>query len=161
VVGRVEPREYVKDYFLGDGLTLSFNMAYSPFTRRAATILEEEFRGNSFDATRWLEQDPVSVLAVSGGRLQMSGGTGTDGQTLLTFAERVELGGALVLQHGELEVTAASNGVIGGLYNGSITQGNCFAGFRVSPSGTQASIRAFINGAATGPTITTVAGHRY
>jgi hypothetical protein len=136
-------------------------MSYSPFTRRTTTIFEEEFRGSSFDPTRWTEQDPNSALAVSNGRLQMQGGTGVDGQTSLTFAEQVELGGALILQHGELELTAASNGVIGGLYGGAITQANCFAGFRVSPSGAQSTIRAFVNGAATGTTITTITGHRY
>jgi hypothetical protein len=122
VIGRVEPREYVKDYFLGDGFSLGFNLSYSPFTRRASTILEEEFRGNAFDATRWTKADPASALSVSGGKLNLAGGTGADGGTTLAFTELLELGGALTIQHGELQLTAASNGVIGGLYASNITQ---------------------------------------
>jgi hypothetical protein len=161
VIGRVEPREYVKDYFLGDGLTLSFNLSHSPFTRRASTIMEEEFRGSTLDATRWTKTDPGNALSVSGGKLNLAGGTGADGATTLAFTESLELGGALTIQHGELQLTAASNGVIGGLYTSAITQANCFAGFGVQPSGAQSTIRAFINGAATGPTTTTVSGHKY
>ena len=48
----------------------------------------------------------------------MAGGTGTDGQTCLEFVEQVELGGATVLEHGNVTFGAASSGVIGGLYSG-------------------------------------------
>src|SRR5207237_3398895 len=56
---------------------------------------------------------------------------------------------------------AASDGVIGGLYNGAILRGNCLAGFRIASSGGASTIRALVNGTETGATITTVSGRRY
>lgn len=163
VIGRVEPRNHVKNYFLGDGLTLGFNLSHSPFTRRAATLLEEEFLGASLDASVWTKTDPASAVSVSSGRLVISGGTSSDGGTVVRANELLELGGALTLQHGEVSFTGASNGVIGGLYaaGAAILPGNCAAGFSVVPSGGQSTIRALINGAETGPGITTVSGRSY
>jgi hypothetical protein len=161
VVGRAEPREHVKDYFLGDGLTLQFSLSYTPFVRRSGTILEEEYRGAALEATRWSVTDPAGALSVSGGKLRIAGGTGVDGQTCLALVELIELGGALLLQHGELELQAASDGVIGGLYAGAVSAGACFAGFKIATSGSNSTIRALIGGVLTGPTITTAPGHRY
>src|SRR5207249_10898357 len=92
---------------------------------------------------------------------QMFGGTGVDGATTLLFAEKIELGGALVLQHGNFAFSAASNGVLGGLYPSAISIAGCLAGFRITPNGTQSTIRALVNGNLAGPSINTVAGHRY
>src|SRR5205814_3016485 len=97
-----------------------------------------------------------AAMSVSGGRLQVAGGTGADGQTLASFVELIELGGAMTLQHGEVTFTAASNAVLGGLYNGSVGIANCVAGFRITPSGAQSSIQALVNSAPTGTPITTV-----
>ena len=91
----------------------------------------------------------------------IQGGTGQDGQTSVAFVEQVELGGALVLRHGETSFNAASDGIIGGLYSGSTLLANCFAGFRIAPSGSQSTIQALVNGALVGTAMTTVAGHRY
>ncbi len=161
VVGRVEPRAWVKDYFLGDGLTLSFQLSHTPFTRRNAGIFEEEYKGSALDPLRWNVTDPASAFSVSSGKLNVEGGTGADGATRVEFVEPVELGGALLLQHGEATFTAATNAVLGGLYSGAVSVANCFAGFRVTPSASQSQIRALINGVATGPTLTTAAGHAY
>src|ERR1035438_4138768 len=78
-----------------------------------------------------------------------------------TVAEQVELGGALELQHGDVVFTGATNGVIGGLYAGPISVGGCLAGFLVTPAGTGSNIQALISGSATGPVVSTTAGHRY
>ena len=75
--------------------------------------------------------------------------------------EQVELGGGLVLRHGEASFSAASNGIIGGLYAGSTLLANCFAGFCIAPSGSQSTIQALVNGAVGGTPMTTAAGHRY
>ena len=48
----------------GDGLTLAFDLSHSPFTRRAATLLEEEFHGAALDASVWTKTDPASVVSV-------------------------------------------------------------------------------------------------
>ncbi len=161
VIGRIGPRAHAKDYFLGDGFTLGFALSDIPFTRLNSTFFEEEYEGNALDPVRWTSADPAGAISVSGGKLSVAGGNGSDGQTRVVFVEKIELGGGMLLQHGETEFTAASDGVLGGLYSGSVAIANCFAGFRITPSGGQSAIRALVNGAATGPTIITVAGHRY
>ncbi len=161
VLGRFEPRAYVKDYFIGDGLSLAYHLSQTPFSRRTSTLLEEEFRGSTFDAKSWIAQDTVAAFTVSSGRLNLNGGPGSDGGAYVKAAEVLELGGALNLQHGEVEFTGASDGVIGGLYNGAILRANCVAGFRIAVSGSTSTIRALINGSETGATITTVSGRRY
>jgi hypothetical protein len=161
VTGRIEPRAHVKDYFLGDGFTLGFGLSDIPFTRLNSTFFEEEYEGSALDPARWTLADPATHISVSGGKLLVAGGNGSDGQTRVVFVEKIELGGGMLLQHGETEFTAASNGVLGGLYNGSVAIANCLAGFRITPSGGQSGIQALVNGAVTGSTLTTVAGHRY
>jgi len=93
--------------------------------------------------------------------LQVNGGTGQDGQTTVEFIQQIELGGALELQHGGVCFTGTSQGVIGGLYAGTVSAAGCLAGFQVTPSGAALSIQALIQGVATGPVITTTAGHQY
>lgn len=161
MLGRYEPRAYVKDYFIGDGLTLAYTLSQTPFSRRSSTLLEEEFSGTALDPRLWTAQDPGGAFSVNGGRLQMNGGPVADGDAYVRAAELIELGGALNLQHGEVEFTAASDGVIGGLYTGTISRANCKAGFRVGNSGGATTIRALVNGSESGATITTVAGRRY
>ena len=77
----------------------------------------------------------------------MEGGTGVDGQTSVSFIEQIELGGALELQHGDVSFTAASQGVLGGLYPGAISAAGCLAGFQITPSGAGSTIQALISGA--------------
>ncbi len=161
VSGRVEPRAYVKDYFLGDGLTLLFDLSHRPFTRSNQVLVDEEYKGSSLRATHWKLTAPSGGITVSGGKLNVNGGTGVDGATRVEFVEQVELGDALLLQHGETTFNAASDAVVGGLYNGAVSVANCFAGFRITASGAQSAIRALVNGTATGSTLTTVSGHRY
>jgi hypothetical protein len=65
------------------------------------------------------------------------------------------------LQHGDVSFTAASQGVIGGLYAGTISAAGCLAGFQVTPSGSGSAIQALIYGSLTGPVVTTTPGHQY
>jgi hypothetical protein len=160
LIGRMEPGAYVKDYFLGDGYALTYYLSHTPYLTRQ-TLFEDEYKGTELNAQNWTATDPAHMLAVSGGKLRISGGTGLDGATTVTFLEPVELGGALMIQHGEVEFSAASNGVIGGLYSGGNDIAHCLAGFRVSPSGSQSSISVIANGVAAGTTLVTQAGHRY
>ncbi len=161
VLGQVEPNAYVKDYFLGDGYTLTYYLSQTPYLTKLNVLVDEEYKGAALDAHYWAAADPGHAIAVSQGRLCIGGGTGADGATTVTFAEQVELGCALMFQHGEVQFTAASNGVIGGLYNGATDIPHCFAGFRVTPSGAQSSISTIINGAAAGTSMVTQSGHRY
>ncbi|MGA9207295.1 MAG: hypothetical protein WB347_05815 [Terriglobales bacterium] len=173
ISGLQEPLLHVKDYFLGDGLTLSFTLSHTPFTKVTDTLahafftnvdpyfVEDEFTAGALDPHYWKLTDPQGVVSVSAGALVVQGGTGQDGQTTVVFVEQVELGGGLALRHGEVSFSAASNGIIGGLYTGNILLANCFAGFSIAPSGSQSTIQAVMNGALVGTPMTTTAGHRY
>ena len=165
VLGELEPAAHVKDYFVGDGETTTFYLSQIPFTRRNEiplynrTILDEEY--TELDPTHWVITGAQNVFSVSNGQLQVSGGTGQDGQTLLDFVEPIELGGATVLEHGDVVFNAASSAVIGGLYTGAVSLANCVAGFQITPSGTNCNIQALVGGVLAGTPLATQAGHHY
>lgn len=161
VTGRTEPAAYVKDYFLGDGVSLGFPLSQTPFGRFNQVIVEDEYTGSALNARNWTAADPARAVSVSGGKLRLSGGTGADGATTVSLCDALEFCGGLVLQHGDVEFTAASTGIIGGLYNSAVDLAHCVAGFRITPSGAQSVITPVINAANAGSTITTQAGHRY
>ncbi len=165
VLGQLEPAAHVKDYFAGDGYTTTFYLSQIPFTRgnqiaqNSRTILNEEY--TELDPTHWVEGDPQHAITVSNGQLEVAGGTGTDGQTCLNFVEKIELGGATVLEHGDVLFNGASDGVIGGLYAGPVSIAGCLAGFRVTSAGTNCNIQALVSGALTGMAVATQPGHHY
>ena len=165
ILGPLEPSDHVKDYFVGDGFTSRFYMSQKPFSRSSQValynrvILDETYA--ELDPTHWTVTDPRGVISVSNGQLVVAGGTGTDGQTLLSFIEQFELGGATMLEHGDVVFNAASDGVIGGLYAGAVSIAGCTAGFRVTPLGANSNIQALVEGSVTGATIATQAGHHY
>src|SRR5882762_11802016 len=45
MIGAVEAQAYVTDYFVGDGVTLRFNLSQIPFSRTGSTVLNEEWTG--------------------------------------------------------------------------------------------------------------------
>jgi hypothetical protein len=165
VLGPLEPGAHVKDYFVGDGVTSYFYLSEKPFTRSSQValynriILDEVY--TELDPTHWMVTDPGGVLSVSNGQLQVAGGTGIDGQTALIFIEKIELGGATMMEHGDVVFNAASDGVIGGLYSDTVSIAGCLAGFRITPLGSNCNIQALIGGAVTGATLATQAGHHY
>ncbi len=161
VIGLDEPQAYVRDYFVGDGLTREFYLSQTPFQQSKPALVDEEYVGPALDPTTWVVNDPSSAVSVVSQTLQVSGGNGVDGQTTVTFIEQIELGGALELQHGDVSFTGTSTGVLGGLYAGAISVGGCVAGFLIAPSGSGSIIQGLINGSATGSAVATTAGHRY
>ena len=161
VIGEDEPQNYCRDYFVGDGESLKFYLSQSPFAQAKPALIDEEYPGPGLDPTTWTVSDPASAVTVVAQTLQIAGGTGVDGQTTVNFIEQVELGGALELQHGSVSFTAASHGVLGGLYAGEISAETCLAGFQITPAGTGSTIQALINGAFTGVVMTTTPGHQY
>lgn len=161
MVGEIEPQAYVKDYFIGDGLTKTFYLSQTLFTKENTTLFDEEYTAWPLEPTLWSLADPKGAISVAGGELQIAGGTGIDGQTTVQFVEKVELGGALVIEHGDVMFTAPSSAVLGGLYPSGISIAGCLAGFSITPSGSQSNIQALVNGALAGTAITTVAGHHY
>jgi hypothetical protein len=165
ILGPLEPGAHVKDYFCGDGYTTYFYLSEKPFTRSSQValynrvILDEIY--TALDPTHWAVTDPLGVITASNGHLNLAGGTEGDGQTLLEFIEKVELGGATVLEHGDVVFNAASNGVIGGLYAGTVSIAGCLAGFRITPSGGNCNIQALVGGSVTGTALATTPGHHY
>jgi hypothetical protein len=161
VIGRVEPKAYVRDYFVGNGQSLKFYLSQKPFAQERPALIDESYLGPALDPTTWSVHDPSLAVSVTAQTLQVGGGTGVDGQTLVSFIELIEMGGAVGLQHGDVSFTGPSQGVIGGLYAGDVTAGGCLAGFQITPSGAGSVIQALINGAATGAVVSTTAGHQY
>jgi len=156
IVGEAEPTTYVRDYFIGDGTTLGFYLSRSPFSQDTVTVFEEEFAGTQLSPTLWYVTDPDGSVSVGGGQLQLGGGPAT-----VALAEKIELAGGLRMQHGQVTFGAPSSGTLGGIYNGSIADGNCVAGFRIAPSGGNCAIQALVNGTGVGAVISTQPGHQY
>jgi hypothetical protein len=161
VIGQDEPQAYVRDYFAGNGLSVKYYLSQTPFAQARPAIIDEEYSGPGLDPTTWMVNDPSSAVSVASQALLISGGTGVDGQTTVSFIEQVELGGALELQHGDVSFPAASEGVIGGLYTGAMSEAGCLAGFQITPVGASSTIQALISGSLTGPVLRTTAGHQY
>ena len=156
VVGELEPVTYVRDYFLGSGTTLAFYLSKSPYSKTATTIFEEDYSEAQLTPTLWSVSDPNQKVSLSDGQLQVNGGPAT-----ISFVEQLELAAGLMMQHGQFTFSAASSGIVGGLYNGTISPPNCIAGFNVAPAGSNCAIQAIVNGSATGSILTTTPGHRY
>ena len=152
---------YVYVYSVGSGLSLKFYLSQKPFAQTKPAIIDEEYLEPILDPATWVVNDPTSAVSVVAQTLQIAGGTGADGQTTVTFVEQIELGGAVVLQHGDVSFSAASNGVLGGLYAGGISAAECLAGFQITPTDTGSNIQALINGLLTGPSLATTPGHQY
>jgi hypothetical protein len=150
VLGYTEPRMYVKEYFEGDGVTLSFPLAATPMGTMDHTVFEDEFAGTALNPVLWVN-GTGSTATVNDGKLV------ANGNVVVQLAELVEMGGGIVLQHGSYEFQGASTGTLGGLFDGA----KCVAGFQVRPSGAQSVLQAVVNGVTTGATITTKAGHQY
>ena len=161
VIGEVEPKSYVRDYFVGDGVTLKFHLSQAPFTKRSKTIFDEEYVSSALNPTLGNVTDPTGAISLSAGKLQLAGGTGSDGATTVAFVELVELGGVSILQHGDVMFSAASRGIVGGLYTAAIGSGFCLSGFQITPGGSESNIQAIVQGFPVGPTLSTIAGHHY
>ncbi len=161
LTGESEPTVYVTEYFLGDGTTSEFQMRHAPMRVARKTLLNDSFLLGVFNKQVWAVNDPGSHLGFSSGGLLLNGGTGFDGQTTLTAIDRMELGGALVLEAGSVQISSGSNGVLCGLYSGTTSIANCFAGFRVRLSGSNTILVPLVNGSETGTPFTVTAGHTY
>ncbi|HET9409425.1 MAG TPA: hypothetical protein VFO39_19440 [Candidatus Sulfotelmatobacter sp.] len=161
IIGLNEPKAYVRDYFVGDGLSLKFYMSQKPFPQSRPALIDEEYTQTILDAATWKVSDPAAVVSLQAQTLQIAGGTGQDGQTTISFIEQIELGGAQELQHGDVSFSSSSQGILGGLYAGTICAASCLAGFQITPSEAGSSIRALITGSPTGPVVGTQLGHRY
>ena len=155
LLGELEPERYVRDYFLGDGATLSFSLSSTPFDAKSSTLFQEDYVGPALTPDFWALSDPNHLVWVQSGSIHLSG------PATLRYVEQLELAGGLRLQHGQVSFGAASEGTVGGIYCGGIADANCIAGFRITPNGGNSNIQALINGLPVGALITTTPGHQY
>jgi hypothetical protein len=156
VVGELEPMTYVRDYFLGDGTTLGFYFSETPFGKTSMTLFSDDYSEAELAPTIWSVIDTNGAVSLSGSQLQLNGGPST-----ITYVEQIELAGGWLMQHGNFVFTAASAGTIGGLYDGTVSDANCIAGFTITTNGSNSNIQALVGGVATGTVLTTTPGHIY
>jgi len=165
VCGEHEPVAYVTEYFVGDGLTTQFNLAAEPFlsSPSKAKIIAELFNEPDIDVTAWSNSGGGGYLALGAGGLVMNGGNGIDGNTLLTWADTVEMGGTLLLEAAGVTLEPGSTGIVAAFYGGFETLRECEAGFQVNAQqGSGAvTLQPIIQGTPTGACYAITSGHQY
>jgi len=161
--GAIEPTAYIHETFAGDGATTVFQLTEAPFRPAAKlrNLLTDSFSESVIDQQIWQLTDPGSHLSLTSAGLTMTGGNGYDGQTNLAALDQVEIGGALVLEVGSVSINPASQGVLCGLYSGTINIANCFAGFNVRQVSGATVMTPMINGVEVGTPFNVHVGHAY
>ena len=154
VCGEHEPVAYVTEYFLGDGVTTQFYLAADPFfpAASASTIISELFNESAINLQVWSNPGGGGYFKLGAGGLVMDGGSGFDGQTLLSWLDQVEMGGTLLLEAVGVSLSPGSTGILAGLFVGLDMQGSCIAGFQATAQqGTGAvTLQPMIAGTAAG-----------
>lgn len=134
VCGESEPRAYVTEYFRGDGVTTQFYLSEAPYfppsSRR--TIVHELFNEPQIDPRLWGNPGGYGYLALGPGGLAMNGGSGNDGDTLLTWLDPVEMAGTLLLEATGVTLSPGSTGILAGFFAGLETLPGCTAGFQAA-----------------------------
>ena len=117
VCGEHEPTTYVTEYFLGDGVTTQFNLSCDAFSLPSSksTIIRELFNEGQIDLRVWGNPGSHHYLSLGAGGLEMQGGTGKDGDTVLTWLDPVEMGGTLLLEAVGVTSANGSTGILAGL----------------------------------------------
>lgn len=163
--GGMEPAAMVSEIFIGDGSTAVFPLGEEAFRAGSSALLEDSFEGAALDTTTWIVSDPGSYIGLTSAGLTLTGGSGSDGQTTLVARDALEMGGTLLVEMGSVVFGAGADGMLGGLYKGSHTLGDCFAGFRVrqsgSGTGSVTQLVPLLNGVEVGDVFTPTAGHLY
>ena len=161
VVGLEEPNAYVQELFAGDGTTAVFQTAEVPFHISTPTLLSDSFNQRVPNEQRWNIADTGSHFSLGGNGLTLTGGSGFDGQTVLTAIDQFEIGGTLVLEAAAVRLDSPSDGMLLGLYSGPVQRSNCFAGYNVRQSGGSTLLTPFINSTEVGASFTILPGHSY
>ena len=166
VCGAEEPVAYVTEYFLGDGTTLSFPLAETPYFGPAAQekIIWELFNEPSIDTRNWGFSADSQYFSITGAGLTIDGGTGVDGQAGLQWLDQVEAGGTLLLEAVGVALSPGSTGTVAGVYSEAVQTASCIAGFEVtSATGTGVvSVAPLVAGTVAGPAFALTTGdHQY
>jgi len=165
VCGAEEPVAYVTEYFLGDGTTLSFPLAETPYFGSTAQekIIWELFNEAFIDTRRWGFSADSQYFSITGAGLTIDGGTGVDGQAALQWLDQVEAGGTLLLEAVGVVLSPGSTGTVAAVYSEVVSTASCIAGFEVtSATGTGAvSISPLVAGTVAGPAFALTVGDQY
>jgi hypothetical protein len=132
VLGDIEPREYVHEYFVGTGLDASFPLVSGVYGVDQSVLIDETFGGSSINSSIWTAYDqPQGYLKVDSGYLNCFGGNNYD--VSLRTTSPLPLDGNMRFTHGEWDFLNIQNGIIGGLWtqapNASLT--GLLYGFKV------------------------------
>jgi hypothetical protein len=165
VCGEHEPVAYVTEYFQGDGVTTQFDLAADPFFPPAsrATIIHELFNEPAINPSLWNCMSGNQAFTIGASGLSMNGGTGYDGQSLLSWIDTIEMGGTLLLEATGVTLAANSSGVVAGFFVGLDTQACCIAGFRATAQGGTGavSLQPLIQGVSSGASYALNAANQY
>jgi hypothetical protein len=165
VCGESEPVAYVTEYFLGDGVTTEFYLAADPYFPAAskATIISELFNEPRINQSLWSASGGPSYLTLGAGGLTMNGGSGIDGDTLLTWLDLIEMGGTLLLEAAGVTLSPGSTGILAGFFSGLEVATGCTAGLQVTAAvGTGAvTVQPLIQGAPNGSTFAINPANQY
>jgi hypothetical protein len=163
VCGEEEPGAYVTEFFQGDGTTVLFDLARDPYVPPASKgkPLIDLFQQPTVDPSLWQVSDGGSHVSITAAGLTCTGGNGIDGDTNVSTVNQIELGGGLVLEAAGVLFGSMTQGVINGLYDGTISMSNCLAGFQINQVSGVTVIMPLVEGAAAGSIFTPIVGHMY
>ena len=165
VCGEHEPTAYVTEYFLGDGVTTQFYLVADPFFPASSetNIIRELFNQPLINESVWGVGGAGGSFTAGPGGLTIAGGNGFDGQTLISWIDKVEMGGTLLLEAVGVTLAATSSGTLAGFFVGMNMQSSCIAGFQATPlQGTGAVVlQPLVQGNAVGTTYTTNSAYQY
>jgi hypothetical protein len=163
VCGPTEPAAYVTEYFEGDGTTVLFDLTEEPYMPASSRMkpLSELFQEPQINTAVWYVLGSGTRIGLTSMGLTCYDGDGVDGDTVVSLVNPVEIGGSMVFEAGGVQFGAVTQGILNGLYSGTVHAINCVAGFQISQSSGNTEITALINGAAAGAPFTMVAGHMY
>jgi hypothetical protein len=165
VCGEDEPAAYVTEYFLGDGVTALFNLAYDAYfpSSSKSILISELFNEPQINASEWGVCGGAGYLTLGPNGLAMNGGSGVDGATLMGWLDPIEMGGTLLMEAVGVSLSPGSTGIVAGFFNGAETAGNCTAGFQVTAQqGTGAvSLQPLVNGAPVGSSFAVSSADQY
>jgi hypothetical protein len=160
-VGNPEPQAFVREHFIGDGLTATFPLKLSPFGAQSSLLNVDDWTEAAIDATRWTETDVNSLISMNSGSLKFAGGPFATGSRL-TAVQGLEIAGKLELRSGRFRFTGANNAILGGLFTADTgALADCVAGFRATPNGANTVLQPIVSGAVAGPTYQVVTGKSY
>jgi hypothetical protein len=163
VCGENEPVAYVTEYFEGDGSTTDFELTADPYfpSSSKSTIIDELFNESVIDQKVW-GVSGGSYLTLGASGLTMSGGNGTDGDTLLTWRDPIEMGGTLLLEVAGVTLSAGSTGIMAGFFTGLEIASDCTAGFKVTTASSETvTLQPTVQGAVVGTAYSLNSSYQY